>query len=34
MSAAEEPAFLLANNRNGIPDQLDAGVRGLLIDAH
>jgi len=33
MSAAND-GFLLANNRRGIADQLDAGVRGLLIDAH
>lgn len=33
MSAAND-GFLLANNRKPIPDQLDAGVRGLLIDAH
>ena len=33
MSAAED-GFLIANNRKGIPDQLEAGVRALLIDAH
>jgi hypothetical protein len=33
MSAANDD-FLIANNQKPIPDQLDAGVRGLLIDAH
>ncbi|HEX6117583.1 MAG TPA: hypothetical protein VFY99_10815 [Solirubrobacterales bacterium] len=33
MSAANDD-FLIANNQRPIPDQLDAGVRGLLIDAH
>ncbi len=33
MSAAED-GYLLANNRKPIPDQLEAGVRNLLIDAH
>ena len=33
MSAAED-GYLLANNRKAIPDQLEAGIRNLLIDAH
>ena len=33
MSAAEDN-FLIANNRKPQPHQLEAGVRGLLIDAH
>jgi hypothetical protein len=33
MSAAND-GFLIANNQKPIPDQLEAGVRGLLIDAH
>ena len=33
MSAAND-GFLIANNQRPIPDQLDAGVRGLQIDAH
>ena len=33
MSAAED-GYLLANNRKPISDQLEAGVRNLLIDAH
>jgi hypothetical protein len=33
MSAANDD-FLIANNQKPIPDQLEAGVRGLLIDAH
>lgn len=33
MSAAKD-GFLMANNEAGISDQLEAGVRGLLIDAH
>ena len=33
MSAANY-GFLIANNQKPIPDQLEAGVRGLLVDAH
>jgi hypothetical protein len=33
MSAAND-GFLIANNQRPIPNQLDAGVRGLLVDAH
>ncbi len=33
MSAADDD-FLLPNNQKGIRDQLEAGVRALLIDAH
>ncbi|MEA2194745.1 MAG: hypothetical protein QOG42_1179 [Solirubrobacteraceae bacterium] len=34
MSAATEPGWLFANQNDGIPAQLAAGVRGLLIDTH
>jgi hypothetical protein len=34
MSAADVPGFLFPNQDRGIPQQLDDGVRGLLIDAH
>jgi hypothetical protein len=34
MSAAREPGWYIPNNITGIPQQLDSGVRGLLIDAH
>ena len=34
MSAADVPGFFFPNQDRGIPQQLDDGVRGLLIDAH
>jgi hypothetical protein len=34
MSAASEPGWLFANQRSGLTDQLEAGIRGLLIDMH
>ena len=34
MSAADVPGFFFPNQDQGIPQQLDDGVRGLLIDAH
>ena len=34
MSAADQPGWLFANQEDGITAQLDAGVRGLLIDTH
>lgn len=34
MSAATNPGWLFAQQERGIADQLRAGVRGLLIDAH
>jgi hypothetical protein len=34
MSAAREPGWFLPNQRNGIADQLDDGIRALLIDTH
>jgi hypothetical protein len=34
MSAAEEPGWLFANQRRSIEDQLDDGIRLLLIDPH
>jgi len=33
-SAALEPGWLFANQRTGIADQLDAGIRLLLLDPH
>ena len=33
-SAADQPGWLFAQHEKGIPAQLDAGVRGLLIDTH
>ena len=34
MSAATNPGWLFAQQERGIPDQMNDGVRGLLIDAH
>jgi hypothetical protein len=34
MSAADVSGFLFPNQDHGIPQQLDDGVRGLLIDTH
>lgn len=34
MSAAEEPGWYFASHTRGIADQLDDGVRGLLIDLY
>ncbi len=34
MSAANYPGWTFAQQEKGIPEQLRAGVRGLLIDAH
>jgi hypothetical protein len=34
MSAADEPGWYFAGHRRGIRDQLDHGVRALLIDTH
>jgi hypothetical protein len=34
MSAAEEPGWYFASHTRGIGDQLDDGVRGLLIDVY
>lgn len=34
MSAATEPGWLFAQQNTGLRDQLDAGIRGLLIDTH
>jgi hypothetical protein len=34
MSAALNPGWLLAEQTRTIPQQLDAGIRGLLIDTH
>ncbi|MBE0609441.1 MAG: hypothetical protein IH609_08680 [Dehalococcoidia bacterium] len=34
MSAAEEPGWYFASHTRGIADQLDDGVRGLLIDVY
>ncbi len=34
MSAADQPGWLIPNQEHGIPQQLDDGVRGLLIDTH
>jgi hypothetical protein len=34
MSAATEPGWLFANQNDGVPAQLRAGIRGLLIDTH
>jgi hypothetical protein len=34
MSAADVPGFFFPNQDHAIPQQLDDGVRGLLIDAH
>lgn len=34
MSAAEEPGWFFASHTRGIADQLDDGVRGLLIDLY
>ncbi|MBA2342795.1 MAG: hypothetical protein H0V85_04965 [Thermoleophilaceae bacterium] len=34
MSAADQPGWLFALQEKAIPSQLEAGVRGLLIDTH
>jgi hypothetical protein len=34
MSAATNPGWLFAQQEKGFPDQLQDGIRGLLIDAH
>ncbi len=34
MSAASNPGWLFAQQEKGFPDQLQDGIRGLLIDAH
>jgi hypothetical protein len=34
MSGADVPGYLFANQEHGVPQQLDDGVRALLIDAH
>jgi hypothetical protein len=34
MSAATEPSWLFANQNDGVSAQLEAGIRGLLIDTH
>jgi hypothetical protein len=34
MSAAEQPGWFFPNQERGISQQLDDGVRGLLLDAH
>jgi len=34
MSAADIPSWMFPSQNKGIPEQLEAGVRGFLIDAH
>lgn len=34
MSAADQQGWLFAQQEQGIPSQLEAGIRGLLIDTH
>jgi hypothetical protein len=34
MSAADQEGWLFAQQERGIPSQLEAGIRGLLIDTH
>lgn len=34
MSAASEPGWLFPTHEDGIVEQLDGGIRGLLIDSH
>ena len=34
MSAADDPGWLFAENLNGIPDQLEYGIRALLVKSH
>ncbi len=34
MSGATEPSWLFANQNDGVSAQLEAGIRGLLIDTH
>lgn len=34
MSALHQPGWLFPNQSNSIPNQLNAGIRGLLIDTH